>query len=91
MYSTSASIAANWRKRGADPEKKLAVGLDPDAYGPWRYDIDLKLEDGSPMYQTDTLSQLDQPLFSTMKAYVAENRLLTLDALWKKRVVRLLT
>ncbi|KAN0069397.1 hypothetical protein V8E54_012412 [Elaphomyces granulatus] len=58
--------------------------VGPDAYGPWRYDIDLKLEDDSPMYPTEkskvryTLSQLDQPLFSTMKAYVAENQVFSL-------------
>jgi retrotransposon gag protein len=78
-YSTTA-----WQRRGTDPDEKL-TGLDPDAYGPWRYAIDLKLEVDSPMFPTEksriryTLSQLDLPIFSSMREYAADIRSLTFE------------
>jgi len=33
-------------------DEKL-TGMEPDAYGPWRYDVDLKMETDSPMFPTE--------------------------------------
>ncbi|KAN0067964.1 hypothetical protein V8E54_013892 [Elaphomyces granulatus] len=40
--------ATTWRTRGTDPDEKL-TGKDPDKYGPWRFDVDLKLEIDAPI------------------------------------------
>jgi hypothetical protein len=86
-YTTAAtSQAATWRSRASDPDEKL-TGTNPDKYGPWRFDVDLKLETDSPMFPTDrlkvryALAQLDLPIFTTMKALVARERDTTLKEL----------
>jgi hypothetical protein len=71
-YHTTAAtnITTAWRTRGSDPDEKL-TGKDPDKYGPWRFDVDLKLETDSPMFPTErskiryTLAQLALPIFTT--------------------------
>jgi hypothetical protein len=46
--TTTTNPATTWRTRGTDPDEKL-TGKDPDKYGPWRFDVDLKLEIDAPI------------------------------------------
>lgn len=83
---SAASPYTSWRPRGIDPNKKLK-GDSADEYGPWRYAVDTKLEDDNPMYTTErskiryALSQMEEPIFSSMQDYVADNRSLTFNEL----------
>ena len=60
------------------PRTVVDRGTDPDKYGPWKFDVDLKLETDSPMFPTErskvryTLAQLGLPIFTTMRTLVAE-------------------
>ncbi|KAL3440188.1 hypothetical protein BJX65DRAFT_315039 [Aspergillus insuetus] len=66
---------ANWRPRGAHPNKPLK-GESHSEYGPWRYAIDCKFEIDHPLYPNDrsriryALSQMEEPIFSVMQTLV---------------------
>jgi hypothetical protein len=89
-YATAATTpTTTWRARASDPDEKL-TGTNPDKYGPWKFDIDLKLEVDSPMFPTErskvryTLAQLDLPIFTTMRTLVAGTPDTTLNELIKE-------
>src|SRR5712664_2407701 len=71
------SLSATWRSRGKDPTKAL-TGEDQDAYKPWRYHVDRKIDTDFPLYATEqsqfdyALSQMEEPLFSAMQGWVAD-------------------
>jgi hypothetical protein len=71
------SLSATWRSRGKDPTKAL-TGEDQDAYKPWRYQVDRKIDTDFPLYPTEqsqfdyALSQMEEPLFSAMQGWVAD-------------------
>jgi hypothetical protein len=71
------SNSATWRSRGKDPTKAL-TGEDQDAYKPWRYQVDRKIDTDFPLYPTEqsqfdyALSQMEEPLFSAMQGWVAD-------------------
>jgi hypothetical protein len=66
---------ANWRPRGAHPNKPLK-GESHSEYGPWRYAINCKFEVDQPLYPSDrsriqyALSQMEEPIFSVMQTLV---------------------
>lgn len=76
--SPDANLAATWRPKGTNPTKPLS-GDDLEAYKPWRYQVDEKLDTDYPLYQTErrkisyAISQMTQPIFSSMQGWVADN------------------
>lgn len=63
---------SNYRPRGRDPKDKFDG--TPEKYAAWRYEVDQKLEDDAPLYDTNkrailyALSQLDSSLFDSLRA-----------------------
>ena len=72
---TAGPTAANWRKRGVDPEERLG-GTDPDKWKPWLYSI--KVAD-APLYNSErkrivyALSQTSDILFEGMQYWFESN------------------
>lgn len=80
---------SNYRPRGRDPKDKFDG--TPEKYAAWRYEVDQKLEDDAPLYDTDkraisyALSQLDSSLFDSLRAWFTQsNYAATLSAFFEE-------
>lgn len=83
------SAPSNYRPRGRDPKDKFDG--TPEKYAAWRYEIDQKLEDDAPLYDTNkraisyALSQLDTSLFDSLRAwFIQSNYAATLGAFFEE-------
>lgn len=77
-YTPATGTIPDWCPRGSHPNNPLK-GENVSEYGPWRYAIDVKLEDDYPMYPTErskiryALSRMDNPIFDIMHAFILDD------------------